>query len=127
MLLVQWAGDYAEGYRRLYDGGGENYYAQRYSIDSAGALANQVRWPQAFLERIDEIYCECSFLEPYDGQPMVSEVVAFLHAAGFALAGVFGLATALSGEQMQADLLFVNTRPPARGPVAPVRDSGAQG
>src|SRR5690242_5075214 len=41
MLLVQWAGDYAEGYGRLYGGGGENYYAQRHSIDSAGALARQ--------------------------------------------------------------------------------------
>jgi len=43
MLLVQWAGDYSEAYRRLYGGGAENYYAQRYSIDSAGALSRQYK------------------------------------------------------------------------------------
>lgn len=58
------------------------------------------------LRHVDEIYCECSFLELYRGQPMAGEVISFLHTAGFALVGVFGMATALSGEQLQADLLF---------------------
>lgn len=58
------------------------------------------------LRQVDEIYCECSFLELYRGQPMAGEVISFLHGAGFALAGVFGMATSLSGEQLQADLLF---------------------
>jgi FkbM family methyltransferase len=94
-------------------------------IDAQGSELEVLRGAGAGLSGIDEIYCECSFVELYDEQPMAAEVVAFLHARGFVLAGVFGMATSLSGEQMQADLLFRNTRPerPAR-PSTGVRRIG---
>jgi FkbM family methyltransferase len=79
-------------------------------IDAQGYELEVLRGAGPALGLVDEVYCECSFLELYDGQPGASEVVAFLHDAGFALVGVFGMATSLSGEQMQADLLFRNTR-----------------
>ncbi len=41
LLIIQWRGDYREAYQRLAEGGGETYYAQRYSVESAGDLAQQ--------------------------------------------------------------------------------------
>jgi glycosyltransferase involved in cell wall biosynthesis len=38
IVIVQYAGDYAEAYRRLAGGGKENYYAQRYSIEVVADL-----------------------------------------------------------------------------------------
>lgn len=40
VVFVQYAGDYAEAYRRLRSGGAETYYAQRYSIDAVSGLVN---------------------------------------------------------------------------------------
>jgi FkbM family methyltransferase len=93
-------------------------------IDAQGYELEVLRGAGAALGLIDEVYCECSFVELYDGQPMAAEVVAFLHAAGFALAGVFGMATALSGEQIQADLLFRNAGRPVAATAADVRRIG---
>ncbi len=39
VVIVQYAGDYAEAYRRLAGGGAENYYAQRYSVEVVADLA----------------------------------------------------------------------------------------
>lgn len=38
IAIVQYAGDYAEAYSRLANGGPETYYAQNYSIETVGAL-----------------------------------------------------------------------------------------
>ena len=38
VVIVQYAGDYAEAWRRLEGGGDENYYAQRYSLDVVAGL-----------------------------------------------------------------------------------------
>ena len=40
VVIVQHAGDYAEAYRRIHGGGGETYYAQRYSLDVVGELVS---------------------------------------------------------------------------------------
>jgi FkbM family methyltransferase len=88
-------------------------------IDAQGYELEVLRGAGPRLVEVDEVYCECSFVELYDGQPKAAEVVAFLHEHGFALTGVFGMTTALSGEQMQADLLFRNTRRPRERVVAP--------
>ncbi len=41
VVIVQYAGDYAEAARRLAAGGPENYYAQRYSIDVVAGLVGR--------------------------------------------------------------------------------------
>jgi len=40
LTIVQY-GDYAEGYKRLSEGGAENYYAQRYTVEFVGLLAGR--------------------------------------------------------------------------------------
>lgn len=40
VVIVQYAGDYAEAYRRLAAGGAENYYAQNYSLEVVAALVD---------------------------------------------------------------------------------------
>lgn len=42
LLIVQYAGDYREAFRRLTAGGEENYYAQRYSVNAVADLAQQM-------------------------------------------------------------------------------------
>jgi FkbM family methyltransferase len=93
-------------------------------IDAQGYELEVLRGAGPRLAEVDEVYCECSFVELYDGQPEAAEVVAFLHEQGFGLAGVFGMATARSGEQMQADLLFRNARRPGERVVPGVRRVG---
>lgn len=58
------------------------------------------------LALVDEILCECSFVELYDGQPLASDVIRYLREHGFTLTRVSGLAYGESGRQLQADLLF---------------------
>jgi FkbM family methyltransferase len=55
---------------------------------------------------IDWCYVECSYRELYIGQPLVDDVIAFLHPLGFHLKGVFGQHIDQSGEAVQADFLF---------------------
>lgn len=42
LLFVQYAGDYRETFERLAAGGGETYYAQRYSVDSVAEIGKQI-------------------------------------------------------------------------------------
>jgi glycosyltransferase involved in cell wall biosynthesis len=42
LLFVQYAGDYREAFQRFAAGGGETYYAQKYSVDAVTDIAKQV-------------------------------------------------------------------------------------
>lgn len=42
VLIVQYAGDYREAYYRFAQGGGETYYAQKYSVDFVAQLGQQI-------------------------------------------------------------------------------------
>ena len=52
------------------------------------------------------VYVECSFVELYDGQALATDVVDFLSARGFALAGVYNLTYNRVGAAVQGDFLF---------------------
>ena len=41
LVIVQYAGDYAEAFQRLAEGGSENYYAQKYSVDAVTEMAKR--------------------------------------------------------------------------------------
>ncbi|MBE9096579.1 glycosyltransferase family 4 protein [Tychonema sp. LEGE 07203] len=41
LVIVQYAGDYAETFQRLARGEGENYYAQKYSVDAVTEMAKR--------------------------------------------------------------------------------------
>ena len=75
-------------------------------LDVQGYEAAVLRGATRILAKIDEILCECSFVELYEGQPLAAEVVALLHAAGFTLVQVGTPAYGTSGQPLQADFLF---------------------
>jgi glycosyltransferase involved in cell wall biosynthesis len=57
LTIVQFAGDYREAYERFAQGGNETYYAQRYSVNLIGSLA----------QRLDQVSVVCAVSnEKYD-------------------------------------------------------------
>ncbi len=52
------------------------------------------------------VYCECSFVELYDGQALAHEVIDYLSQHGFKLAGVYNMTYDKQGIAIQADFLF---------------------
>jgi len=60
----------------------------------------------SLLPEFEMVYVECSFIELYQGQAMAHEVIAWLQARGFRLAGIYNLSSSGSGRSVQADFLF---------------------
>lgn len=75
-------------------------------IDVQGYELEVLRGAGEELDHVDEILCECSFVELYTGQALAAEVIAHLAARGFVLANVSGIVTSAEGQQLQADLTF---------------------
>lgn len=75
-------------------------------IDVQGAELSVLRGAEKTLESVDSIFVECSFVELYEGQALANEVIEFLAARGFDLAGVFGPAYDADGVCLQVDALF---------------------
>ena len=73
-------------------------------IDLQGAELAALRGLGVHLRSVGLVYVELSFLEIYEGQPLVKEVVRFLHRAGFTIAAI-----PWKGE-FQCEVLFVNVR-----------------
>lgn len=55
---------------------------------------------------IDFVYCECSFLEMYEGQPLADEIIHWLGKKGFRVSGIYNMAYDREGRSVQADVLF---------------------
>ncbi|MGA7496476.1 MAG: hypothetical protein WBX00_07090 [Isosphaeraceae bacterium] len=81
VLLIQFAGDYREGYTRLASGGAENYHSQRYSVEKTAEIGR----------KFGEIgvLCCCGN-EPYD-EVMKVGVVNELKGVGDAIEAVAAL------------------------------------
>lgn len=75
-------------------------------IDVQGLELEVLRGAAEAIEKIDEVFVECSFTELYEGQAMADEVVAYLLERGMRLVGVYGISYAADGAALQADLLF---------------------
>ncbi|MFT4049440.1 MAG: FkbM family methyltransferase [Solirubrobacterales bacterium] len=75
-------------------------------IDVQGFELDVLRGATRTLAGIDAIFAECSFVELYEGQPLVGEIIAFLAGHDFAIAGVFGVNYDSAGRCLQADFLF---------------------
>lgn len=58
------------------------------------------------LSSFDYIYCECSFVELYESQPLAPEIISTLADRGFLLQGVYCCSFDGKGVCIQADLLF---------------------
>lgn len=63
----------------------------------------------ASLDRYDFIYVELSFVELYEGQPLLDDVEHYLKSVGFTLRGVSNQAFTEQFGPTQADCLFVRT------------------
>jgi FkbM family methyltransferase len=75
-------------------------------IDVQGAELSVLRGAENTLKSVDSIFVECSFVELYEGQALANEVIEFLAARGFRIAGVFGPAYDSDGRCLQVDALF---------------------
>lgn len=78
-------------------------------IDVQGFELEVLKSAESLLARFRWIYAECSFVPLYEGQALAGEIIAWLAARGFRLAGQFNPSHArMGGGLLQADLLFEN-------------------
>lgn len=75
-------------------------------LDVQGFELEVLRGGGDTLARTDFVYCEVSFLEFYEGQPLAVDVMKFLSDAGFTLMRIGQVTRARRGQVLQADLLF---------------------
>lgn len=75
-------------------------------IDVQGFEFEVLQGTNELLIFFDQIYVECSFIELYREQKLVSSVIEWLFARGFVLVGVYNIACGARGECIQADFLF---------------------
>lgn len=75
-------------------------------IDVQGYELAVLEGCEPLLERFSHIYAECSFVELYKGQPLATEIIDFLRAHQFELAGTYNVQYDAQGRAIQADLLF---------------------
>lgn len=77
-------------------------------IDVQGFELEVLRGCGTLLQEIDYCYVECSYQELYKGQPLVNDILDFMHSAGFILTGVFNQTTDKAGHAVQGDFLFIS-------------------
>ncbi len=76
-------------------------------IDVQGNELSVLRGAEKSLASISAVYCECSYIELYEGQALASEVITLLAKHGLSLSGVFNQQTSASLGSVQADFLFL--------------------
>lgn len=82
-------------------------------LDVQGFELEALHGCRELLARFDHVYCECSFVELYDGQALADEVAAFLATHGFVEHGRHNVVTHPRLGPVQADVLFARARPHA--------------
>jgi FkbM family methyltransferase len=75
-------------------------------IDVQGGELGVLKGAEGLLPSIDAILVEASFVELYEGQPLVGDVWNELAAGGFSCRGIWSLAYGSTGRCLQGDLLF---------------------
>lgn len=75
-------------------------------LDVQGFEFDALRGCESLLGHFEWIYCECSFVELYSSQKLAWEIIDWLSARGFYLAGMFNPAYGHRGQAIQADFLF---------------------
>jgi len=75
-------------------------------IDVQGAELDVLRGATESLARFEHLYVECSTTEMYVGQPLASEIVAFLYERRFQLSDIGSTAKVAGHGVVQADFLF---------------------
>ena len=75
-------------------------------LDVQGYELEALRGCESLLHRFAHVYCECSYVELYEGQALADEVIAWLRERGFALRDIHNVHYDRSGRAIQADFLF---------------------
>jgi FkbM family methyltransferase len=88
-------------------------------IDVQGYEMGVLRGCDALLDSFDRVYCECSFIELYEGQELADAVIEWLGRRGLPLTGVFNTAYDDAGRAVQADFLFERRRAAGNGEDRP--------
>lgn len=70
------------------------------ALEGCASLLPAFRW----------VYVECSFMELYEQQPFVHEIIRFLDHHEFVLSGIFNMRYDHNGRNIQADFLFQQAR-----------------
>jgi FkbM family methyltransferase len=78
-------------------------------LDVQGGELDVLVGAESSLQFIDIIYCEVSFVELYQGQPLASEIVAYLTAKNFELRGAFNQSVTGKFGPTQTDFLFMRS------------------
>ena len=75
-------------------------------IDVQGGELGVLKGAEDLLPHLDIIYCEVSFVQLYEGQPLAQDVIGYLGNNDFYLRGVFNQSSTKQFGATQADLLF---------------------
>jgi FkbM family methyltransferase len=75
-------------------------------IDVQGGELALLQGAGTVLDAVDAVLVEASFVELYEGQPLVDDVWRLLHARGLRCRGVWSVVYGADGECLQADFLF---------------------
>lgn len=75
-------------------------------IDVQGYELEVLKGSKTHLDKFNFIYCECSYLPLYEGQPLATEIIDFLRTHGYVVAGVYNTSFSASGIAIQSDILF---------------------
>lgn len=75
-------------------------------IDVQGYELEVLKGCISFMSKFDSIYCECSYMPLYDGQPLATEIINFLNSFGYILDGVYNTSYTKGGKAIQSDILF---------------------
>lgn len=81
-------------------------------LDVQGAELDVLEGCGALLDNIDHIYLEGSFVDLYEGQPLITDIVRFLDRRGFALRGIYNTSYTSGYGATQADFLFARSARP---------------
>ena len=77
-------------------------------LDVQGFELKCLQGCEDLLDRFQQIYVECSFVELYKGQALADEVIAWLRDRNFILQGVYNTFYDSKGAAVQGDFLFAN-------------------
>jgi hypothetical protein len=75
-------------------------------IDVQGYELEVLKGSLLSLSKFTYVYCECSYLPLYEGQPLASDIVKFMMEQGFELDGVYNTCHTKQGDAIQSDFLF---------------------
>jgi glycosyltransferase involved in cell wall biosynthesis len=94
LVIVQYAGDYAETFQRLVRGESETYYAQKYSVDTVSEIA----------KRVESVTVICCMTPKFDDRLLENGVRAI--ACGFSGEIDFAKLTELVAQQNPSHLIL---------------------